>query len=152
MRIKAHVKSRLNPLGGFADLWNEFRKPTPYRWPVLAASVLMSFMLLFWVTKERVILPPERPKVSYISTFVEGRSDAEIVAGNIANQERKDQFAAEQQEREELARDAYRALARASGMDVEAMEEEIARERAAEEAEQQRLLDAAGIDAAIRAQ
>ena len=152
MRIKAHVKSRLNPVGGFADLWNEIRKPTPYRWPILGASVLMSFMLLFWVTKERVILPPERPQVSYISTFAEGRSDAEILAGNLANQERKEQFAAEQQEREALARDAYRALARASGMDVEAMEEEIAREREAEEAERQRMLDEAGIDAAIRAE
>ena len=148
MRIPANVKSRLNPVGGFADLWHEFRKPTPYRWPILLASMLMTIGLLYWVTQERVILPPERPKVSYITTLPEGRSDAEIVAANIANQQVKEKRAAEQAEREEQARDAYRALARASGMDVEAMEAEIARERAAEEAERRRRLEAAGIDAA----
>ena len=152
MRIRSHVASRLNPVGGFADFWHEFKKPTPYRWPVLGFSVLMTFGLLFWVTKERVILPPERPKVSYISTFAEGRTDAEIIAGNLANQREKDIRAAEQAKREEQARDAYRALARASGMDVEAMEAEIAKERAAEEAQRKQMLDAAGIDAANRAE
>lgn len=128
------LTSRFNPAGGIADFWTEIRRPTPYRWPALALSLLCSFVLLFWVTKERVILPPERPKVSLIKTFAANRTDAEIVASNIANQKRKDRLAAEQAKREEAVKDMYRTLGRASGMDVDAMERRIAEEKAAERA------------------
>jgi hypothetical protein len=126
--------SRFNAAGGFADFWHEIRRPTPYRWPVLGLSLLCSFALLFWVTKERVLVPPERPKVSYISTFAEGRSDAEIIASNRANQARKERREAEQARRDEQVKAAYRALGRATGLDVDAMERKIAAEKAAQEA------------------
>lgn len=128
------VSSRFNPAGGIADFWNEIRRPTPYRWPVLGASLLCTFTLLFWVTKERVLVPPEPPKVSFISTFAPGRTDAEIVASNRANQARKERLAAEQAKRDEEVKDMYRALGRATGIDVDAMERKIAREKAAEAA------------------
>lgn len=126
--------SRFNPTGGIADFWHEIRRPTPYRWPILGLSLLCSFALLFWVTKERVLVPPERPKVSFISTFAEGRTDAEIVASNLENQKRKERREAEQARREAEAKAAYRALGRATGLDVDAMERKIAAEKAAEEA------------------
>lgn len=126
--------SRFNPTGGIADFWHEIRRPTPYRWPILGLSLLCSFGLLFWVTKERVLVPPEPPKVSFISTFAEGRTDAEIVASNLENQERKERREAEQARREEEAKAAYRALGRATGLDVDAMERKIAADKAAEEA------------------
>lgn len=128
------LPSRFNPTGGIADFWNEIRRPTPYRWPVLGLSLLCTFGLLFWVTKERVLVPPEPPKVSFINTFAEGRSDAEIIASNIANQKRKERLAAEQAKRDEAVKDAYRALGRATGLDVDAMERKIAADKAAEEA------------------
>ena len=128
------LPSRFNPTGGIADFWNEIRRPTPYRWPVLGLSLLCSFGLLYWVTRERVLVPPEPPKVSFISTFAEGRTDAEIIASNIANQQRKDRLAAEQAKRDEAVKDAYRALGRATGLDVDAMERKIAADKAAEEA------------------
>lgn len=124
--------SRFNPAGGIADFWHEIRRPTPYRWPVLAASLLCTFTLLFWVTKERVLVPPESPKVSYISTFAEGRTDAEIMASNRANQIRKERLAAEQAKRDEEVKDMYRALGRATGIDVDAMERKIEADKAAE--------------------
>lgn len=123
--------SRFNPAGGIADFWNEIRRPTPYRWPVLGASLLCTFTLLFWVTKERVLVPPEPPKVSFISTFEAGRSDAEIAASNRANQLRKVRLAAEQAKRDEEVKEMYRALGRATGIDVDAMERKIAAEKAA---------------------
>lgn len=126
--------SRFNPTGGLADFWQEIRRPTPYRWPVLGLSLLCTFGLLFWVTKERVLVPPEPPKVSFISTFEAGRSEAEIIASNLENQKRKELREAEQAKREEAARAAYRALGRATGLDVDAMERKIAQEKAAEEA------------------
>ena len=115
------LSSRYNPVGGIADFWNEIRRPTPYRWPVLAVSALCTFGLLFLIMREQVFAPPEPPKVSFISTFEAGRSDAEIIASNIANQKRKERREAEQAKRDEAVKDAYRALGRATGSDVDAM-------------------------------
>lgn len=176
---------RLNPGPGLVDFWSEFKRPNPYRWPILATSALLTGSLLFLLTdravsmnwlvgavlaliggfalvamiaervrirfgilmlasiipaaifwqfgKERWRIPPAPPKVEYISTFAEGRTDAEIEASNRANQEVQDALRAEQRRREEEAKEAYRALGRASGMDVEQMERRIANERAQEE-------------------
>ena len=106
----------------------------PYRLPILALSFLMTGSLLFWVVQERYYLPPERPEITYITTFAPGRTDAEIAASNRANQERQDALAAERAEREELRREIYRSLGRATGMDVDRIEREAAEEQAREEA------------------
>lgn len=173
---------RLNPGPGLADFWAEFKRPNPYRWPVLAGSALLTGSLIFmltdhavsmnWLvgavlavvggvvlaallaervqirigvlavaalmtcglvyqfTRERVRIPPRPPEVTYISTFEPGRSDADIAASNLANQKMQDRLRADQKVREEKAKDAYRALGRATGIDVDAMEREIAREEA----------------------
>ncbi len=128
------LASRFNPTGGIADFWQEIRRPTPYRWPILGLSLLCTFGLLFWVTKERVLLPPEAPKVSFISTFPEGRTDSEIIASNLENQQRKQLREAERARIEDEVKAAYRALGRATGVDVDAMERKIAAEKAAQEA------------------
>ena len=176
------MMQRLNPGPGIADFWTEFKRPNPYRWPILAGSALLTGSLLFLLTdravgvdwlvgavlaiiggvalaamiaekvkirlgilllaaavpaaifwqfgKERWRIPPPPPKVEYITTFADGRSDAEIAASNRANQEKQDALRAEQKRREEEAKDAYRALGRASGIDVDAMERRIAEEEA----------------------
>ncbi|MGX7953389.1 hypothetical protein ACWPM1_12580 [Tsuneonella sp. HG249] len=173
---------RLNPGPGLADFWTEFRRPNPYRWPILAASAVLTGSLLFLLTdhavslnwlvgavlaliggvalaamlasrvrinlwvllasavipaaifwqfgQERWRIPPAPPQVTYISTFDEGRSDSEIMESNRANQAAQNRLRAEQRQREEEAKDAYRALGRASGLDVEAMERQIALEEA----------------------
>ncbi|MCH2487692.1 MAG: hypothetical protein MK010_08125 [Erythrobacter sp.] len=139
------LSTRFNPVGGIQDFWSEFTRPNPYRWPILAVSLLCTFCLIFWITKERVIGPPAPPEVTYISTFAEGRTDEEIIASNIANQELQEEIRAEQAAREEEVRDMYRTLGRASGLDVEAMEAEIAEDRARQEARRERLLEAAGL-------
>ena len=128
------LSSRYNPTGGIVDFWNEIRRPTPYRWPVLIVSLLCTAGLLYWVVTESVLVPPEPPKVSFVSTFAEGRTDAEIIASNVANQKRQDRLRAEQAARDEKVKDAYRALGRASGMDVDAIDRRIAAEKAAEAA------------------
>jgi hypothetical protein len=71
--------------------------------------------------------------VTYITTFEEGRGDAEIAESNRVNQIEQNRLRAEQRQREEEAKEAYRALGRASGMDVEAIERDLARERAQEQ-------------------
>ena len=122
--------SRFNPAAGVGDFWAYVRRPQPYRWPILALSLLMTGSLLAWVFQERYYLPPERPNVTLITSFAPDRTEAEIIASNIANQKRKEERAAENAEREELRREIYRSFGRAAGMDVDAIEREAAAERA----------------------
>ncbi|MBX7459204.1 hypothetical protein K3152_13185 [Qipengyuania sp. 1NDH17] len=130
--------SRFNAAGGLADFWNEWRKPTPHRWPILFAAMCMTGTLMFWLTKERYYYPPEQPKVTYITTYAEGRTDEEIIASNIANQRLKDEREAEAKARLERRRELYKQVGRATGLDVDQMEAEIraqeAEEAAAEDA------------------
>lgn len=172
------IIQRLNPGPGIADFWTEFKRPNPYRWPVLGGSALLtaslmfmltdhavsmnwvvggalaliggvaiaaaiaehvririgvlalaaffSFLLIYQFTKERVMIPPRPPEVTYIKTFAEGRSDAEIAASNRANQALQERLRAEQAKREEEVKDIYRSLGRATGLDVDAMERDLA--------------------------
>ena len=133
-------RTRFNAAGGLADFWAEWKKPTPHRWPILALSVLISGTLFFWLTKEKYYYPPEQPKVTYITTFAEGRTDAEIRQSNLENQALKEERLAEEERRVQLRRDLYRAVGSATGLDVDEMEAEAkADEAAAEEAERKRL-------------
>ena len=126
--------TRFNPTGGIADFWNEFRKPTPYRVPILMVSFAIPLTAVYLLSQERHLIPPERPTVEYITSFEPGRSDEEILVSNQQNQERKEAEQARIAALEEEAKAAYRALGRATGVDVDAMEREIREEKAREEA------------------
>ena len=125
---------RFSPRGGFEDFLAYWRQPTPYRWQILGLSVGLTFTLMVLFVPESQRAEPRHPDVTYISTFAPDRTDAEIAATNVENQQRQDELRAEREAREERVREAYRQLGRATGLDVDAMEEQIARERAAEEA------------------
>ena len=146
------LTSRFNAKAGFADLWDYLREPRPYRWPLLAVSFAIPLGGLLALTQESHFRPPDAPKVSYISTFAEGRSDEEIRQSNIANQQRKEAREAERAELQERKVEAYKALGRATGLDVDAMEAEIAADRARQEARRERLLEAAGIPSRTQAE
>lgn len=144
MRI---IPSRFNPASGFADFWNEIRRPQPYRWPILFVSALPAAFMVWWGMNSTVYGEPERPTIEYITDLDPARSDAEIMAENRANQEIKDLRAAEEARIAEEKRNMYKALGKASGMDVEAIERKAAAERAAEEAAaQKRRAQAAAVD------
>ncbi len=140
------IMSRYNPIGGVSDFWDYIRRPVPYRWPILAVSCASTFGLLYAFVQESVFVPPEPPKVVFISTFAEGRSDAEIRQSNIANQRRKEALEAERAALREKKVDAYKALGRATGLDVDTMARqaavENAREAAAAEARRRELYTA----------
>jgi len=124
----------ISPRRAVEDFATEWRQPTPYRWRVLGVAVALTFalMILFIPKSERI--EPRRPEVTYITSWRDGRSDAEIVASNLENQKRKDQAAAIEQQRVEIRKDMYRALGKATGLDTDAMEAEIAADEAAEQA------------------
>jgi hypothetical protein len=138
-------KSRFNPAPGLADFWNEIRRPQPYRWPILALSVMPVALILYWAMGTTVYKDPERPRVTYISTFDPARTEAEIIATNRTNQEVKALRAAEEARIAARKRELYKALGAAAGMDVEAIERKAEAERAAEEAaEEQRRAELLG--------
>jgi hypothetical protein len=134
-------KSRFNPAHGMSDFWNEIRRPRPYRGLFLALSVLPVALILYAATGTTVYGEPERPKIEYITTLDPARSDAEILAENRANQEVKDLRAAAEARVEERKREVYKALGRATGMDVDEIERKAEAERAAEAAAAAKLRD-----------
>ena len=79
MFSKSFSKSRFNPVSGFADFWNEIRRPQPYRLPILALSILPVAGMFYWGMNSTVYGEPERPKVTYITTLDPALDPAEIV-------------------------------------------------------------------------
>lgn len=126
--------SRFNPSGGIKDFWSEFRKPNPWRFPILLASTFPLVLMYFWLTGETVYTNPERPSITYITTFDPDRTDEEIIASNVENQEVKDLREEKRAALEQRKRDLYMALGAAAGMDVEETARRADEARAAEEA------------------
>ena len=141
MRVR-FTQSRFNPVPGIADFWNEFRKPNPYRVPILLVSMVPFGLIFWWLSGETLYKDPERPRITYITTFDPNRTDAEIIASNEANQEVKDLRKAAQEDVEQRKRDLYKALGAAAGMDVEEIDRRGREARAAEEVERRKRLDA----------
>ncbi|GMN03795.1 hypothetical protein [Erythrobacter sp. MTPC3] len=139
--------SRFNPTSGVLDFWQEFRKPNPLRWPILAASMIPFGIIFYWLGGETVYKDPERPTIAYITTFEPGRTDAEIIATNEANQEVKELREAQAERLAQRKRDLYMALGEAAGMDVDEIAAEADARRAAEEAaEEERRAELFGAD------
>ena len=126
--------TRFNPKAGIVDFWHEFRKPNPLRIPMLLASTVPLLVIFYWLAGETHYRTPERPTITYITTFDPERSDAEIMASNEANQEVKELREAAEEELAERKREIYKSLGRGIGMDVDKIEAEANARRAAEEA------------------
>lgn len=107
-----------------------FRQAGPNRWriAVLAAAATIGLFSIMFQEGARGL--PKPPTITYITVWPEHRTDAEIMASNIANQKRKDHLAAEQEKRDAEVRNIYKTLGRASGMDVDAIERDANAERA----------------------
>lgn len=125
-----HNVSPTGAVRDFAHLW----RSNPHRWPVLAISIAGSVGLMAIIIPKSERIIPRQPEVTYITTYAAGRSDAEILASNLANQKKQDVLRAQEAEREEYRKNLYRQLGRMTGVDVDKMEREIKQEQAAEEA------------------
>lgn len=126
--------SRFNPTPGVLDFWNEFRKPNPLRVPILLASMAPLALMFYWLSGETMYGAPEKPTITYITTLEGDRSDEEIIASNLENQEVKDLREQAEADLAERKRELYKALGAAAGMDVEEIERRADANRAAEEA------------------
>ena len=108
-------------VGDFADQW---KRPTPHRWQIMGVACAATFALFFTLIPPAERIVPERPDLIFITTLDENRTDAEIIAENCANQELQDAIDARIAEREELRREMYRTLGRATFVDVDEMVEQ----------------------------
>ena len=131
--MKAFLR-RISPKRAVEDFATQWQQPTPHRWQILGVACAATFALFVLMIPEDQVAPPARPEVTYITTFASDRSREEIIASNLANQQRQDELDALYEERAELRRDLYRQLGRATGIDVDSIDAEAEAERAAEEA------------------
>lgn len=115
----------------FLDVW---RGENRHRWLVLGVAVSMTGSLLAMFLPEGGRAPETPPEITWVATFAESRTQADIIASNCANQQLKDELEAQLAEREELRREAYVALGRATFVDVDKLQAEAAAERRREEA------------------
>ncbi len=123
---------KASPRGAVADFRTVFREAGNNRWRFAAVSAAATISIFSVMIQEEQRGVPHPPKVTYISTLPPGRTDAEILAENKANQIVKERLAAEQAKRDEDVRNMYKALGRATGIDVDAIERKAQADRAAE--------------------
>lgn len=110
--------------GAGADLIAFLRTPRQHRWllALLACGPPGLIALLFNLDLLETSKPGP-PEVTYIESWPADRSLKEIVESNLARQKIRDQ-------QEARAREAYKALGRAAGMDVDRIEREAEEARA----------------------
>ena len=112
-------------VGAGADLITFLRTPRQHRWLlVILACAPPAFIVLLFNLDVLEVTRPGPPEVTYIESWPADRSIKEIVASNLARQKIED-------EQEAKIREAYKALGRASGMDVDRIEREAEEARAA---------------------
>ena len=134
----------VSPGGAIGDLITVFRQAGENRWRIAGLALLPPLGIFWTFAQEEGRGNPPGPVVTYITTFRPDRSDAEIIASNIANQRYQDALRAAQAKREEEVRQIYAKIGRLSGMDVDAIEAKAKAERAAEEAARKAQAAAAG--------
>ena len=123
----------VRPVGMIADFVTVWKQAGNNRWRIAAVAAACTFGVFYLMSNQGGAAPHPPPEVTYITSWAPDRSDAEIEASNVRNQEIKDILAAEQAERDEMVKNIYRTLGKLSGLDTEKIEAEAAAERAAEE-------------------
>ena len=111
-------------VGAGADLITFLRTPRQHRWLlVILACAPPAFIVMLFNLDVLEVTRPGPPEVIYIESWPADRSIKEIVASNLARQKIEDA-------QEAKIREAYKALGRASGMDVDRIEREAEAARA----------------------
>ncbi|MET0180614.1 MAG: hypothetical protein ABW194_09070 [Novosphingobium sp.] len=107
-------------------------EPRPHRLPLMGVAAAATFAVFSVMFQEGARGLPRPPEITYIESWELGRSDAEIIAGNIAATAARKEREAQRAASAERVRQMYKALGRASGMDVDAIERRTQAENATE--------------------
>ena len=134
MSLFRRILRRLNPISAMGDLGKELSRPHPHRFKIMAAAASVTLGLFSVIWQEGGAGIPLPPKITYVQSFEPGRSEAEIVAGNVAATKASRAVEAEEAASAERVRQMYKTLGRVSGMDVDKIEAEAKADREAEAA------------------
>lgn len=122
----------VSPVRAIKDLWQILGAPSEFRFRSLALAILVTggIFSVMWQQGGRGL--PRPPEVIYFESWRADRSDAEIIAGNIAATKKARAEAAEEQARADDVRKMYKVVGAATGLDTEAMDRQAKAEREAE--------------------
>ena len=134
MSLARRILRRLNPLAALGDLGEQLSTPYPHRFKIILAALAVTGTLFSVMSHEGGAGIPLPPQITYVESFAPNRSEAEIVAGNVAATKVARAEEAEEAAGAERVRQMYKTLGRLSGMDVDKIEAKAKAERAAEAA------------------
>ena len=134
MSLFRRILRRLNPITALGDLGEQLSTPYPHRFKIILAAMAVTGGLFSLIWQEGGAGLPHPPQIIYIESFAPNRSEAEIVAGNIAATKAGRAADAEEAAGAERVRQMYKTLGRVSGMDVDKIEADAKADRQAEEA------------------
>ena len=108
--------------GALTDFVTVFKQAGSNRWRFTALAALTTFGLFSVMTGQSWTKQRALPEITYITAWPEHRSEAESRAFIEENQRRKEIREAYEKRMREEERALYKAVGRASGLDVDAME------------------------------
>jgi hypothetical protein len=111
-----------SPTGALADFRTVYQQAGKNRWWIAALAALTTFGVFSIMAGESWTKARALPEVIYINSWPEDRTAEETEAFIAENQRRKEERAKLEAQAEEEARAFWKALGRASGMDVEKIE------------------------------
>lgn len=128
--------------GALADFVTVYRQAGRNRWRFAALAALMTYGVFSVMTSQSWTKQRALPEITYITSWPENRTEAETRAFIEENQRRKEIREAHEKRVRDEERAIYKAIGRASGLDVDAIEKKADAERAAEEAKAKAETDA----------
>jgi hypothetical protein len=115
---------RANPVTGWRDLRNQLAEPRPYRWRFMALAAAATYAIFAVMFTQEAKGPPRPPEIIYIDSWRADRTDAQIIAGNIAATKERKQREAQLAAGRQRVKEMYKTLGAMSGMDVARIERE----------------------------
>lgn len=131
-----------SPRGAIADLRSVYDQAGKNRWWLMGLAALATTITFSLIAKDTWKAKRPEPEVTYISSWPADRTEAETKAFIAENQKRKEEQQAREAAFREAEREAYKALGRASGFDVDAMEKRAEEDRRADEAREAARIEA----------
>ncbi len=137
MLIRRSYFKHVNPRGAVSDFREVFQQAGKNRWRIALAAMAITGTLFWALTKDSWRIPPPKPQITYINSFPMDRTAAETKAFIEKNQKIKDEQEALRKANEEESKKLWRAVGKASGMDVDKIERDAKAAEAAEAAARQ---------------
>ena len=121
---KNSIWRNASPTGAIADFREVYRQAGSNRLRISLAAAAVTFSLFYALAHESWRVPPAKPKITYINSWPKDRTEAETRASITLNQKQKEKRLAYEAKAAEEVKELYRALGRASGMDVDAIDKQ----------------------------